>query len=234
VRRMRAFVQHHSGTVARLGTVAFWIGMALAARSYPSVYDWRYMTISSLVYAERNPSGFLWARAGLFLCGVAGLYWTTELLQGWRRLYIAERSIGILVLGLGYLCMACCAILPEGGVIPPKAHDLLALATFVGICVGLAVVTFNVIRQSRYVRKLRGSPRVYAGMVAGFALSPIVLAAIAQAYVSHELPTLPWVSLVWRELGVPVYLSFAFWEWVTCAVFFLYIAVLSSWCSGFG
>jgi hypothetical protein len=64
-------------------------------------------------------------------------------------------------------------------------------------------------------------------MLAGFALSPIVLGAVAQAYVSHELPALPWVSLVWRKRGVPVYLSFAFWEWVTCAVFSVYVAVLS-------
>jgi hypothetical protein len=227
MRRMRAFVQQASGTVAPLGTLAFWIGMGLAARSYPSEYDWRYMTMSSLVYAERNPSGFLWARGGLFLCGVAGLYWTAELLRGWRRLYIAQRPIGIWVLGLGYLCMTCCAVLPEGRFITPRAHDLLALAAFVGICVGLAVLTFKVIARSPYGRKLRGSPRLYAGMLAGFALSPIVLGAVAQAYVSHELPALPWVSLVWRKHGVPVYLSFAFWEWVTCAVFSPYVAVLS-------
>ena len=224
---MRAFVQQASGTVAPLGTLAFWIGMGLAARSYPSEYDWRYMTMSSLVYAERNPGGFLWARGGLFLCGVAGLYWTAELLRGWRRLYIAQRPIGIWVLGLGYLCMTCCAVLPEGRFITPRAHDLLALAAFVGICVGLAVLTFKVIARSPYGRKLRGSPHLYAGMLAAFALSPIVLGAVAQAYVSHELPALPWVSLVWRKRGVPVYLSFAFWEWVTCAVFSLYVAVLS-------
>jgi hypothetical protein len=213
--------------VAPLGTLAFWVGMALAARSYPSEYDWRYMTISSLVYAERNPSGFLWARAGLFLCGVTGLYWAAELCQGWRRLYVAERPIGIWVLGLGYLCMTFCALLPERRVPVPRVHELLALAAFVGICVGLAVLTFKVIAQSSRVRKLRGSPRLYAGMLAGFALSPIVLGAVAQAYVSYALPALPWVSLGWRKRGVPVYLSFAFWEWVTCAVFSLYVTVLS-------
>jgi len=67
----------------------------------------------------------------------------------------------------------------------------------------------------------------HAVLLAGFAVSPIVLAAIAQAYVSNALPALPWVGLEWREHGVPVYLSFAFWEWVTCAVFSLYVLVLS-------
>jgi hypothetical protein len=123
--------------------------------------------------------------------------------------------------------MTCCAVLPEGRFLTSRAHDLLALAAFVGICVGLAVLTFRVIGQSPYVRKLRGGLRLYAGILAAFALSPIVLGAVAQAYVSHELPALPWVSLVWRRGGVPVYLSFAFWEWVTCAVLSLYVAVLS-------
>jgi len=227
MRRMRAFLQQASCTAAPLGTLAFWVGMALAARTYPSEYDWRYITISSLVYTDRNPSGFLWARGGVFLCGVTGLYWTAELLRGWRRLSIAERPIGTWALGLGYLCMTCCALLPERRFLGPRGHDFLALAAFVGICLGMAVLTFKVIGQSPHMRKLRGSPHLYAGMLAGFALSPIVLGAVAQAYVSHALPALPWVSLVWRKRGVPVYLSFAFWEWVACAVFSLYVAVLS-------
>jgi hypothetical protein len=169
----------------------------------------------------------LWARAGVLLCGIAGLYWTAKLLRSWKRLCIAERPIGILALGLGYLCMTCCALLPEGLFRLPRGHDVLALAAFVGICAGTAFSTFKVIEQSPRVRRLPGSSRLYAAMLAGFALSPIVLAAVAQAYVSHRLPGLPWVSLVWRERGVPVYLSFAFWEWVGCAVFSLCVAVLS-------
>jgi hypothetical protein len=56
---------------------------------------------------------------------------------------------------------------------------------------------------------------------------PIVLAAMAQAYVHYALPELRWVSLSWRARGVPVYLSFAFWEWVTCFVLSAYAAILS-------
>src|ERR1700693_4845754 len=35
---------------------------------------------------------------------------------------------------------------------------------------------------------------------------------------TYALPELKWVSLAWRAGGVPPYVSFAFWEWVTCAV----------------
>jgi len=224
---MRAFMRDTSCTTVALGTLAFWVGMAVAGRSYPSEYDWRYITISSLVYAERNPSGFLWARGGILLCGIAGLYWTARLFRKWKQQYIAERPMGIFALGLGYLCMTCCALLPESRFRVPRGHDFLALSAFVGLCVGTALLTLKVIEPPPRVRKSPSSARLHAAMLAGFAFSPIVLAAVAQAYVSHALPALPWVGLVWRERGVPVYLSFAFWEWITCAVFSLYVLMLA-------
>jgi len=87
--------------------------------------------------------------------------------------------------------------------------------------------TFKAVQRSPRLRRLAGSLRLHAGILAGVPLSPIVLAAIAQAHVAHALPGLPWVGLAWRARGIPVYLSFAFWEWVTCAVFSLYMLVLS-------
>jgi hypothetical protein len=62
---------------------------------------------------------------------------------------------------------------------------------------------------------------------AGLAVLPIFLAGLAEAYVYYVLPQLHWVSLAWRARGVPVYLSFAFWEWITCALLSVYMAVLS-------
>ena len=220
-------MRYASSTTVTLGTLAFWVGMAVAARSYPSEYDWRYITISSLVYAERNPSGFLWARGGLLLCGIAGLYWTVRLLRKWQRQCIAVRPAGIFALGSGYLCMTFCALLPEGRFQFHRGHDFLALAAFVGLSVGTAILTLRAIERSPGVRKPPGGARLQPWILAGVALSPVALAAVAQAYVSHALPALPWVGLMWRERGVPVYLSFAFWEWVTCAVFSVYVLVLS-------
>src|SRR5215470_8743582 len=127
------FVRYASSTAVTLGTLVFWVGMTVAKRSFPSEYDWRYMTISSLVYAQRNPSGFLWARGGILLCGIAGLYWTARLLRRWKQLCILEPPIGTSVLGLGFLCMTCCAMVPEGRFRVPRGHDFLALAAFVGI-----------------------------------------------------------------------------------------------------
>ena len=172
---MRAFVRRASSTTVIVGTLAFWVGMAVAARSYPSEYDWRYITISSLVYAERNPSGFLWARGGILLCGIAGLYWTARLLRTSKRQYIAERPVGIFALGLGYLCMTFCALLPEGRFRVPRGHDFLALAAFVGLSVATASGTANP-RRIRLYRRAgttdSGDARLRAGEDAQRVIAP--------------------------------------------------------------
>ncbi|MBV8910858.1 MAG: hypothetical protein JOZ89_08865 [Gammaproteobacteria bacterium] len=213
---------------ASTGVLAFWCGMWIAAERYPSEYDWRYITISSLVYPDRNPGGYLWAWAGVALCALAGLYWTGVRIRQGEHTAAASpagereagptRAAGVRALGVGYLCMMCCGLLPGPLLRLPKLHELLALTAFFGIGIGLV--------QSVRVAALPGNRRGYAAVLAGAAVSPIVLAALAQAYVSYALPRLPWVSLAWRTRGVPAYLSFAFWEWITCGVFSVYMLVL--------
>ncbi len=88
---------------------------------------------------------------------------------------------------------------------------MLALLSFFGVCIGIVGLLFQ--------RTSTGARLPYAWLLAGVALSPILLAAITQVYISYALPDLPWVGLEWRARGAPVYLSFAFWEWTTCVVF---------------
>jgi hypothetical protein len=36
-------------------------GIVVAKRLYPAEFDWRYMTLSTLLSPLRNPGGYLWA-----------------------------------------------------------------------------------------------------------------------------------------------------------------------------
>jgi hypothetical protein len=66
-----------------------------------------------------------------------------------------------------------------------------------------------------------------AGLVLALLLvAPIVFAGLAQVYVFYVKPELHWVGLAWRTRGVPVYLSFAFWEWMTVVLLSVYLTVL--------
>jgi hypothetical protein len=213
-------------TSASIGVLAFWCGMWMAGRRYPSEYDWRYITMSSLVYPDRNPRGYLWAWAGVALCALAGLYWTGARIRQSRQPGGLAPPAGIPALAVGYLCMLCCGLLPGPLLRLPKLHEFLALTAFFGVGIGLVQSTLQAGRHGSSLGALPGNRRSYAAALASVAVSPIVLAALAQAYVSYALPQLPWVSLAWRARGIPVYLSFAFWEWITCAVFSIYMLVL--------
>ena len=42
--------------IALLGVLVFWGGIAVAERRYPAEFDWRYMTLSTLISPRRNPA----------------------------------------------------------------------------------------------------------------------------------------------------------------------------------
>jgi len=197
--------------------------MYAASRWYPSEYDWRYMTISSLLYPDRDPRGYPWAWCGIVACALGGLSWVSVLARS------CGKGPGVLALALGYICMVSCAVWPGHLLHLPRGHDLLALLAFVGICAGTVCLTYEWVEQRLRRRSIasRAGARVFAALIAAAALLPLFLEAITQADVARAFPHLPWVGLEWRARGVPAYLSFAFWEWTTCGVLSAYIAGLS-------
>jgi hypothetical protein len=110
-----------------------------------------------------------------------------------------------------------------------KEHEVLTLFAFAGLCLGMIRPAFQT--AERVLRRRAGGSarhlRLYGAALAGIAGFPILVAGAAEAYVFYVLPQLHWVSLAWRARGVPMYLSFAFWEWITCAVLSAYMAILS-------
>jgi hypothetical protein len=195
-----------------LGVLAFWLGMGIAVRRFPAEYDWRYMTISMLVYPERNPAGHLWASVGLAACGLCGFIWAVTLIRH------GTKHIGILV--VGYACMVSSSLLPERSIHIPRGHEILAISAFICICTGL--IRYALQRANNQGRMSASR----AIIVAAIPLCPILFATATQFYLDVFRPELPWVGLVWRERNVPLFLSFALWEWATCVVLSTYMAVL--------
>jgi uncharacterized membrane protein len=193
-----------------LGVLAFWVCMSIAAVRFPSQYDWRYMTTSVLLYPERNPAGHWWASAALMACASAGLIWVWALRE-------TRRSPGRYVLAAGYLCMILSSSLPERWLSIRNGHEILAIAGFVGMCSGLVLVSLH------YLSTERHQSRVLPVLLAAVAFLPVLITGITQAYLSWWRPDLPWVGLAWKTIGVPLPLSFALWEWVTCAVLSAYM-----------
>jgi hypothetical protein len=225
----KPFIRWATYAIAPLGVLVFWGGMLMAARQYPSEYDWRYMPVSNLLTPGRNPVGHMWATGGVVLCSLCGLCWAVVLAQRWTHEGSGGRLGGIRALQFGNFCMICSAVMPEWLLQVHNGHEILAVLAFTGLCIGMIRLMFQTIERTflRRMRRFISHARLYSAILASAAVFPILLAGLAQAYVQYVLPELHWVNLSWRALGVPVYLSFAFWEWITCVVLSAYIAILS-------
>ena len=204
-----------------LGVLSFWGGVWAAIRRYPVEFDWRYVTVSSLLSPAKDPAGYLWASTAIASCGLFGFVWATLSLRSLPAAGAPERVRGLRALQFGYLFTTLAAALPDRLLPFAKAHECFAVLAFVGLCIGL-IQTFS----ANVMQTLRPRGRARTVAFVGVAVSPVLLAAFAQAYVFFERPELPWVNLSWRDRGVPVYLSFAFWEWITCAAMTAYMAIL--------
>lgn len=211
-----------------LALVAFWGGMVVAAHAYRPGYDWRYQTISVLLYPDQNPHGYLWAWVGLELCGLAGIAWTAGLIRRLEPTITRPFAIALRVLQLGFVCM-CCAVLPDRLLPVPKGHEAFAILAFLGICIGVTGQMWMVVdgRESDLCRGTPAQARTKIRRVIPLLpLVPLVLAGLTQAYLTLERPDLPWVSASWRTRGISPFLSFGLWEWISCAVFSVCLLVL--------
>lgn len=210
--------------IGLVGIGAFWVGVAIAATRYPSPFDWRYMTVSSLLAPDRNPAGYFWSTAGVVACGLCGFVWATLSARSTRRLVHSERPTGLRAFQLGFLATSLSAALPDALLPVPKIHEFFAVVAFAALTRAL-VGTFQT-SVMRWLERSGRTGRVLGVAAVGAVIAPMFIAAAVQAYVFFVHPEWPWVNVSWRERGVPWLISFAFWEWITCAVLALYMAFL--------
>lgn len=204
-----------------LGLVAFWSGLVSAAHAYPGGYDWQYQAISVLLHSDENPSGYLWAWAGLELCGLFGVAWVANLRRRIRRLDPTASARGLRWLQLGFVCM-CCAVVPNRLLMVPKGHETIVLVAFVTLCLGMVQGLFLAgvgLAERLRERHARTAATRLPLWLPAIPFVPLLAVAVTQLYLALARPTLPWVNPGWRALGVSLYLSFAVWEWLTCALY---------------
>jgi hypothetical protein len=222
-------LQRASWAFGPFGVLAFWVGMVMAALRYPSEYDWRFMPVSHLLSPLRDPAGYLWASAGIVLYSLCGFCWTALVARRWKHEDAENRPSGIRALQFGYFLAIGAGVLPPWLLRMEKGHELLTVSAFAGLCFGMVRLMFQTIERTlmRRMGRLSGHARVGAAILASAAVFPIVLAGLAQAFVHYAHPELHWVNLSWRDRGVPIYLSFNFWEWLTCVLLGIYTVILS-------
>lgn len=207
------------------GVTVFWVGMLGAVVDYPASFDWRFVTVSSLLYRDRNPAGHAWGLLGVGVCGLLGAWWSTRhalRLAAAGDSSSASRS-AFWTLTAGFSTMSLVAVLTEQEVTILKVHEVLALTSFLCLCAGIVRLCFATLTEMFPLRTQASALRLPVLILAGTPLFPVLLAGVTQLYLALYRPGTPWVTYAWRALGLPAYLSFAAWEWIACVVFSLFV-----------
>lgn len=188
--------------------VAFCAGAALSARGYPErPYDWMYVVMSALASRKHNPDGGHWFALGLAIAMLA-LWPVVRWLQAraagptprwpFRALRVAI-ACGV-AMGIEWIAFDHLSDYVH------KAHEALALGVFLGLYLGVLGL---------YLARLRRDPRAWLG--SALVLAPLLAIGLTQLALYLDQRDLGWVDAGWRALGIPVWLSFAFWQWVAVA-----------------
>jgi hypothetical protein len=193
-------------------------GVAVAATRFPGGFDWAYTVISRLGSHTHNPTGAVWL-SGSLLAAVMLLWPVAGHLgragpdgAGRPRISLAALRVGLVggaLLGIeGVFAL-------ELSRLARKAHEILALMTFLGLYWGVLGL---------YVHRIR---RTTSFLLPAFSVVvPLVAVGVSQLVLYFDQRDLGWVNSDWRELGVPLWLSFAFWQWLAVAFLGLGLGVL--------
>jgi hypothetical protein len=185
-------------------------GAAAAMARFPDGFDWAYTVISKLASRKHNPAGGVWLSAALLTAML--LLWpvTSHLARAAAgrprapRLPVAALRVGLAgaaLLGLEGLLHL------DFSRVARKGHELLALLTFLGLYCGvLGLYSHRIRQQTRFL------------LPALLVVLPLFAIGLSQLALYVGQRELGWVNTSWRELGVPVWLSFAFWQWAAVAL----------------
>jgi hypothetical protein len=189
-----------------LAVAAMGIGVLAAAGRFPGGFDWAYTVVSRLASSRHNPAGAPLICAAA-LVAVFLIWPVPRCLSGAppgsdRLASRAAQALRFAFVGVTLLAVEGLLRLETGSWIR-KGHEALALLTFLAAYMGILGL---------YSARIREDRRHALPFVA--VLTPLVGVGLTQVILYLDQRDLGWVNQSWREMGIPLWLSFAFWQWV--------------------
>ncbi|MDQ8185776.1 hypothetical protein [Pelagicoccus sp. SDUM812002] len=186
--------------VLSLGTLI--ASVAIASNLYPTFYDWQYTVVSALASSKHNPQGYAYLSAGISISMAflfpyaAGL---TVLKPGEKRSVRALKT-GII---FGILTGVESLATPGWPASLDKVHEALALFCFLFTYGGILGYAISRAKSNRSL--------IWPAAVI---VAPIAAIGICQLSLYLGQRDLGWVDQSWRDMGIPLWQSFAFWQWI--------------------
>ena len=202
-----------------LAFAAFAAGVVISAAKYPEQpYDWAYVVMSALASHKRNPEGGHWFAAALGLSMLLLFpvisYLRDAAAPGTRRWPIVALRVALFC-GLAVAVER--LVFVHLSDLVYKGHELFALGMFAGLYAGVLGL---------YAGRMRHERRAWAGaLLVG---APLAAIGITQLALYFDQRDLGWVDTGGRAMGVPVWLSFAFWQWLAVAMLWVGLGHLVS------
>ncbi len=195
----------------------------MAARYYPGGFDWQYTVASALASQKHNPTGSAWFAGALSVAMVLLWPYVTALNKSLRPSLPASAKFWISALRIGLISGALLGLerllIRDLSAWVYKAHEVLGLLAFMGLYIGaLGLLVQLMLRRRVYV--------VPALLVA----SPLLAIGISQFWLYLAQRDLGWVDTSWREMGVALWFSFAFWQWLAIGFLWAGLGLLSFTC----
>jgi hypothetical protein len=189
-----------------LSVATMLLGLVLAVRRFPGGFDWAYTVMSALASHKHNPQGGAYFAGGIALS--MALLWPAAswigrregATQGLARFGLRALRAGIVfgvLVGVERLSFFHFSQLVR------KGHEMLALLCFLSLYTG--VLTLHASRVRRGVASIRPTC---------IAIAPLVAIGLSQLGLYLDQRDLGWVDASWRDMGIPLWLSFAFWQWL--------------------
>jgi hypothetical protein len=197
-----------------LATALLVVGGKCAAARFPGSFDWEYTVISALASRKHNPAGAAWfagAIAGAMLC-----LWpvVTQLTRGgaaprWVEVALRLGVVGGVFVGVERL------VFYQFSEVVRKGHELVALVAFLAFYAGI---------PGLYVQRVR-LRRAFL-LPAGIVLVPLAGVGVREFYLYLAQRGIGWANYDWRGHGAPLWLSFAWWQWLAAGLLWLAVGHL--------
>lgn len=189
-----------------LAFACFAAGVVISAQKFPEQpYDWPYVVMSALASRKHNPEGARWFSVALGLSML--LLWPVVT-------YLRHASVArwpIVALRVAILCGVAIGVerlvFVHFSDLVYKSHELLALGVFIGLYVGVLGL---------YGHRVQADRSAWIGALS--VGTPLLAIGITQLALYLDQRDLGWVDHGWRAMGIPVWLSFAFWQWLAVAL----------------